>query len=91
VPVLTRPNGRHDCDARPGRESGLCRYGKTLGTELLASDGLPIFDDYYLNDESRGAKSLIDDLLHDDLFVVRFFPMTEDIQVTMVAVTRQGA
>jgi hypothetical protein len=63
--------------------------------KLLAPDGLAIFDDYYLNDENRGAKSLIDDLLRDDRFVVRFFPMTEDIiediQITMVAVTRRRA
>lgn len=60
---------------------------------LLAPRGLVIFDDYYLNDDSRGAKPLVDTLLHDRNYRVRFFPMTEDIiediQITMVAVTPQ--
>jgi len=61
--------------------------------QLLAPRGLAIFDDYYLNDDSRGAKPLIDALLHDRNYRVRFFPMTEnileDLQITMVAVTPQ--
>ncbi|HQM23668.1 MAG TPA: class I SAM-dependent methyltransferase [Kiritimatiellia bacterium] len=60
---------------------------------LLAPHGLVIFDDYYLNDDSRGAKPLVDMLLHDRNYRVRFFPMTEDIiediQITMVAVSPQ--
>jgi hypothetical protein len=65
----------------------------TYSEKLLAPDGLAIFDDYYPNDKSRGAKHLIDELLEDNRFVVRFFPIIEDgledLQITMVAVTRR--
>jgi Methyltransferase domain len=65
----------------------------TYSERLLSPDGLAVFDDYYPNDSGRGAKSLIDELLHDDRFVVRFFPMIEDgledLQITMVGVTRR--
>lgn len=58
--------------------------------ELVASNGLVVFDDYYLNDDTRGAKTLIDELLKNPNYRVRFFPMIEDIiediQITMVAV-----
>ena len=73
------------------------KRSRTIGLirrQLLSPDGLAVFDDYYPNDSSRGAKSLIDELLHDDRFVVRFFPMIEDgledLQITMVAVTRRN-
>lgn len=58
--------------------------------QLLAPGGVAVFDDYYTNDDSRGAKPLIDRLLHDDRYRIRFFPIIEDIiddlQITMVAV-----
>jgi hypothetical protein len=61
--------------------------------QLLKSGGLAVFDDYYLNDATRGAKPLIDNLLTDKAYEVRFFPMVEDIieniQITMVAVRSQ--
>jgi predicted O-methyltransferase YrrM len=59
---------------------------------LLAPEGVVVFDDYYLNNSSRGAKTLIDDLLKNDNYRVRFFPMIEDIiedlQITMVTLKR---
>ena len=58
--------------------------------ELISPKGLIVFDDYYLNDDTRGAKRLIDGLLRDTRYRVRFFPVIEDIiediQITMVAV-----
>lgn len=61
---------------------------------LICPGGTIIFDDYYLNDSSRGAKPLVDGLLRDRRFRVRFFPMIEDIvedlQITMVVVTLLG-
>ncbi len=58
--------------------------------QLLAPDGVAVFDDYLLNDTSRGAKPLVDLLLADRQFVVRFFPVIEDIiedlQITMAFV-----
>jgi hypothetical protein len=57
---------------------------------LLAPNGVIVFDDYLMNDTSRGAKPMVDELLADDRFVVRFFPVIEDIieglQITMAAV-----
>jgi hypothetical protein len=57
---------------------------------LLSREGIAVFDDYYLNDTSRGAKPLIDGLLADPDYEVRFFPVVEDIvenlQITMVTV-----
>jgi hypothetical protein len=62
--------------------------------KLVCQQGTIIFDDYYVNDASRGAKPLVDGLLEDRRFRVRFFPMIEDIvedlQITMVAVTVLG-
>jgi predicted O-methyltransferase YrrM len=62
--------------------------------QLLKPGGLVVFDDYYLNDATRGAKPLIDKLLADKVYDVRFFPMVEDIieniQITMVAVRSQS-
>jgi predicted O-methyltransferase YrrM len=62
--------------------------------QLLKPGGLVVFDDYYLNDATRGAKPLIDKLLTDKAYEVRFFPMVEDIieniQITMVAVRSQS-
>ncbi len=62
--------------------------------QLLKPGGLVVFDDYYLNDATRGAKPLIDKLLADKAYDVRFFPMVEDIieniQITMVAVRSQS-
>lgn len=61
-------------------------------SRLIRPGGVVVFDDYYVNDASRGAKPLIDSLLADRRYRVRFFPMVEDIiedlQITMVAVTR---
>lgn len=58
--------------------------------QLVKPGGLVVFDDYYLNDATRGAKSLIDSLVAQGTDEVRFFPMIEDIienlQITMVAV-----
>ncbi|WP_435011812.1 class I SAM-dependent methyltransferase (plasmid) [Tundrisphaera lichenicola] len=66
----------------------------TYSEKLLAPEGLAVFDDYYLNDTSRGAKPMVDELLQDDRFEVRFFPMIEDsidnIQMTMATVSRRG-
>ncbi|WP_231749195.1 class I SAM-dependent methyltransferase [Tautonia plasticadhaerens] len=65
----------------------------TYSEKLLAPDGLVVFDDYYPNEAGRGAKPLVDELLQDDRFEIRFFPMIEDIidnlQITMVAVSRR--
>jgi len=62
--------------------------------ELVTKHGIVIFDDYYLNDDKRGVKSLIDELLKNPNYRVRFFPMIEDIiediQITMVAVWQQN-
>lgn len=61
--------------------------------KLLSPHGLVVFDDYYLNDDTRGAKPTIDGLLKDPLYRVRFFPIIEDIiddiQITMVSVRPQ--
>lgn len=58
--------------------------------KLVAPGGLIVLDDYYLNDTSRGAKSLVDGLVNDSNYRVRFFPMVEniieDLQITMVEV-----
>lgn len=58
--------------------------------QLVAPKGVVVFDDYYLNDSTRGAKPLIDSLLRNPHYEVRFFPMNEDImehlQITMVSV-----
>lgn len=60
--------------------------------KLISQKGIIILDDYYLNDESRGARSLIDRLLNNKQYEVRFFPMIEDIidnlQITMVIVKK---
>jgi len=60
--------------------------------QLMSDKGLVVFDDYYLNDTTRGSKPLIDDLLSDKAYRVRFFPVVEDIiddlQITMVTVSR---
>ena len=60
--------------------------------QLMSDKGRVVFDDYYLNDTTRGAKPLIDDLLSDKAYRVRFFPVVEDIidglQITMVTVSR---
>jgi hypothetical protein len=57
---------------------------------LLRGTGWIVLDDYYLNDATRGAKPLVDGLLGNPRFRVRFFPVIEDIvedlQITMVSV-----
>ena len=57
---------------------------------MVRPGGLVVFDDYYLNDDTKGAKPLIDGLVKDPAYEVRFFPMIESIidglQSTMVAV-----
>jgi hypothetical protein len=66
----------------------------TYSEKLLAPDGMIVFDDYYPNETSRGAKPLVDELVRDDRFAVRFFPMIEDnlgdLQITMASVTRRS-
>lgn len=61
--------------------------------EIVAPNGLIVFDDYYLNDDTRGAKQMIEKLLKNPGYRVRFFPIIEDIieelQITMVAVWPQ--
>lgn len=60
--------------------------------KMMSRNGLVVFDDYYLNDDTRGVKKLVDDLTKNPNYVVRFFPMIEDIvedlQITMVLVRR---
>jgi hypothetical protein len=57
---------------------------------LVRPGGLVVFDDYYPNDSSRGAKRLVDRVVGDPRYRVRFFPMIEDIvedlQITMVSI-----
>ena len=66
----------------------------TYSEKLMAPDGTVVFDDYYPNETSRGAKPMVDELLGDDRFVVRFFPMIEDnlgdVQITMASVARRS-
>jgi hypothetical protein len=61
--------------------------------QLLAPGGLIVLDDYYLNDATRGARPLVDRLIVNPGYVVRFLPVNEDIvedlQITMVAVRRR--
>ncbi len=58
--------------------------------QLVRPGGTIVFDDYYPNDATRGAKVTIDALLSDSRYRVRFFPVIEDIvedlQITMVRV-----
>lgn len=58
--------------------------------QLIRPGGTVVFDDYYPNDATRGAKVTIDALLRDQRYRVRFFPVIEDIvedlQITMVKV-----
>jgi Methyltransferase domain len=66
----------------------------TYSEKLLAPEGMIVFDDYYPNETSRGAKPMIDELGRNDRFAVRFFPMIEDnlgdVQITMASVTRRS-
>jgi hypothetical protein len=66
----------------------------TWSEQLLAPDGMIVFDDYYPNESSRGAKPMVDELMRDDRFAVRFFPMIEDnlgeLQITMASVMRRS-
>ena len=60
--------------------------------KILSDKGVIVFDDYYLNDVTRGARPLVDSLLSNPAYRVRFFPMIEDIiedlQITMVTVEK---
>jgi len=62
----------------------------TFSVQLIRPGGIVVFDDYYLNDDTRGAKPLVDRLARDRRYRVRFFPVVEDIvedlQITMVSV-----
>jgi hypothetical protein len=66
----------------------------TYSEKMLAPNGMVVFDDYYPNEASRGAKQMVDELVQDDRFVVRFFPMiednVEDLQITMASVSRRS-
>ena len=62
----------------------------TWAERLLAPGGVVVLDDYYLNNATRGAKPLVERLLGQPTYQVRFFPVIEDIvdglQITMVSV-----
>jgi hypothetical protein len=62
--------------------------------KMVSPNGLVVFDDYYLNDDSRGAKQQVDCLLNNEKYSVRFFPMVENIidnlQTTMVSVKKMN-
>jgi predicted O-methyltransferase YrrM len=62
------------------------------GVKLASPTGTLILDDYYLNDDSRGVKPLVDGLLSNPGYSITFFPMIETIieglQITMVSIRK---
>ncbi len=62
--------------------------------QMLAPDGVVVFDDYYLNDDTRGARALVDYLMKNKSLEVRFLPVIESIveglQITMAVVKKRA-